>query len=157
MKKVIINKIGTSFLFILACVLTSSCNETQSKASYRVSEEFKSLQLPFSEAVVVGNTIYLSGQIGNLPGQLKLAEGGIQAETKQAFENIRRVLEQNGSSLDNIVKCTIMLADINEWGDFNKEYVKYFPGEKPARSAFGTNGLALNARVEIECIAVVSK
>lgn len=127
------------------------------EVAFKTSEEFKSLNLPFSEAVIVGNTIYLSGQIGNLPGQLVLVEGGIQNETKQAFENIKRVLEQNGSSMENIVKCTIMLADINEWGEFNKEYIKYFPGEKPARSAFGTDGLALNARVEIECIAVRSK
>ncbi|MEQ9415152.1 MAG: Rid family hydrolase, partial [Cyclobacteriaceae bacterium] len=63
----------------------------------------------------------------------------------------------NGASLNDIVKCTIMLADINEWADFNAEYVKYFPGNKPARSAFATNGLALNARVEIECIAVLKK
>ncbi|MCB0487569.1 MAG: RidA family protein [Cyclobacteriaceae bacterium] len=139
-------------VILLACTPTGSTD-----VSYNTSEEFKKLNLPFSEAVIVGNTIFLSGQVGNLPGQLTLAEGGIQGETQQAFENIKRILEQNGSSLDNIVKCTIMLADIGEWGDFNKEYIKYFPGNKPARSAFGTSGLALNARVEIECIAVLKK
>lgn len=145
-------------LSLIILFFISACQQAeQPNVSYNVSEDFKSLNLPFSEAVIVGNTIYLSGQVGNLPGQLTLAEGGIQGQTKQAFENIKRVLEQNGSSLDRIVKCTIMLADINEWGDFNKEYINYFPGEKPARSAFGANGLALNARVEIECIAVLKK
>jgi reactive intermediate/imine deaminase len=144
------------FVFI---VLLLSCQERQqpSEITYATSDKFKSMNLPFSEAVIVGNTIYLSGQIGNMPGQLSVVEGGIKEETKQAFENIKQVLESNGASIDNIVKCTIMLADINEWADFNAEYVKYFPGNKPARSAFATNGLALNARVEIECIAVLKK
>ena len=115
------------------------------------------MNLPFSEAVIVGNTIYLSGQIGNIPGQLSVVEGGIKNEAKQAMENIKTVLENNGSSMENVIKCTAMLADINEWASFNEEYVKYFPGDKPARSAFATNGLALNARVEIECIAIIKK
>ncbi len=144
-------------VFIGTTILMSCTQRPVNEVAFNTSEEFKSLNLPFSEAVIVNNTIYLSGQIGNRPGQLVLVEGGIQNETKQVFENIKRVLEQNGSSMENIVKCTIMLADINEWSEFNKEYIKYFPGQKPARSAFGTSGLALNARVEIECIAVVSK
>lgn len=143
---------------LVTVIMLLSCQQQQpTEISYSTSEKFKSMNLPFSEAVIVDNTIYLSGQIGNLPGQLSVVEGGIKEETKQAFENIKQVLERNGASLDNVVKCTIMLADINEWADFNSEYVKYFPGEKPARSAFATNGLALNARVEIECIAVLKK
>lgn len=145
-------------LFLLALLAAISCAPKENNSvEFRTSEKFKELNLPFSEAVIVGNTIFLSGQIGNIPGTLQLAEGGIQGETKQAFENIKNVLEANGSSLENVVKCTIMLADIGEWGDFNKEYVKFFPGEKPARSAFGTNGLAMNARVEIECVALLHK
>jgi enamine deaminase RidA (YjgF/YER057c/UK114 family) len=72
------------------------------------------------------------------------------------MENIKATLEKNGSSLDHVVKCTVMLADIKEWAQMNTVYVTYFKKDRlPARSAFGTNGLALGARVEIECIAVV--
>ncbi len=128
------------------------------KITFVATEEFKKANLPFSEMVIVGNMMYLSGQIGSSKEDpMKLVEGGIAAESKQALENIKAVLERNGSSLENVVKCTVMLADISEWGQFNSEYVKFFPGDKPARSAFGTNGLALNARVEIECIAVIKK
>lgn len=109
---------------------------------------------PFSPAVRVGDMLYLSGQIGtDSTGQL--VAGGIQPETRQALENIRRVLGQNGSSLDRVVKCTAFLADMAEWGKMNEVYASFFPDHKPARSAMGANGLARNARVEIECIAVV--
>ncbi len=111
---------------------------------------------PLSEAVRVGNMLYLSGQLGFLPGSRNLAEGGIAAETKQTMENIRRVLEKHGSSFDRVVKCTVMLADIKERDAMNEVYVTYFAkGRMPARSAFGTSGLAANGRVEIECMATV--
>jgi len=110
--------------------------------------------LPFSEAVRVENTVYLSGQIGVLPGTLTLAKGGIEAETKQTMENIKITLEAHGLSMNNIVKCTVMMADMSKWSDFNKVYVTYFKDNYPARSAFGANGLAFNAEVEIECLAV---
>jgi 2-iminobutanoate/2-iminopropanoate deaminase len=109
-----------------------------------------------SEAVRVGNILYLSGQLGFLPGTRNLAPGGIAAETKQTMENIRAVLEKHGSSFDRVVKCTVMLADIKERDAMNEVYVKYFAeGRRPARSAFGTSGLAANGRVEIECMATV--
>jgi len=136
--------------------LTSCQNSNPEKVTFVASEEFKKTNLPFSEAVIVGNTIYLSGQVGSLPHDaMTLAEGGIKAEARQALENIKELLERNGASMDDVVKCTVMLADISEWGDFNGEYIKFFPGDKPARSAFGTSGLALGARVEIECIAIL--
>ena len=109
--------------------------------------------LPFSELVISGNTLYLSGQIGNVPGTLELAEGGIEAETKQVMDNIKTSLATHGYSLSNLVKCTVMLADISEWGAFNGIYKDYFEASKfPARAAFGANGLALGARVEVDCI-----
>jgi len=111
--------------------------------------------LPFSEAVRVGNMLYLSGQIGVSQGTNTLVPGGIKAETRQAMDNIKGVLEKYGSSLDQIVKCTVMLADMDEWDDMNSVYVTYFPEHFPARSAFGASGLALGARVEIECWATV--
>ncbi|MBT0955776.1 RidA family protein [Alphaproteobacteria bacterium KMM 3653] len=111
--------------------------------------------LPFSELVVAGDTLYLSGQIGNLPGTLTLAEGGTAGESKQVMENIKTSLEAHGYGMENLVKCTVMLADISEWGDFNTVYAEYFePGEFPARAAFGANGLAVGAAVEVDCIGV---
>ena len=110
--------------------------------------------LPFSSAVQVDNTLYLSGNLGNVPGSQGLAPGGIEAETRQTMENIKSVVEQFGSSMDRIVKCTVFLADMEEWAAMNEVYRTYFKNP-PARSAFGANGLALGARVEIDCIAIV--
>ena len=110
--------------------------------------------LPFSQAVRVGDVLYLSGALGNRPGTMNLVPGGIEAETRQTMANIEATLRENGLTLDAVFKCTVMLADISEWPTFNKIYVPYFKPERmPARSAFGTNGLALGARVELECMA----
>ena len=110
--------------------------------------------LPFSSAVRVGDMLYLSGQIG-IDSTGKLVAGGIGPETRQTMENIRAVVERNGSSMDRVVKCLVMLADMGEWGAMNQEYVTHFPGNLPARSAMGASGLALGARVEIECLALI--
>lgn len=110
--------------------------------------------LPFSPAVRVGHVLYLSGQLGT-DSTGKLVPGGIEAETRQALTNIKTLLEANGSSMDHVVKCLVMLADIGEWARMNTVYVTFFPINKPARSAFGTSGLALGGRTEIECIATV--
>lgn len=111
--------------------------------------------LPFAEAVRAGDLIFLSGQIGAVfeDGRPRLVEGGIVPETRQAMENIARTLESMGSSIDRVVKCTVMLADMGEWPDMNGVYAGYFPDGFPARSAFGVTALALGARVEIECVA----
>ena len=111
---------------------------------------------PFSEAVQVGNTLYLAGKLGMLPDGSGLAPGGIQPETRQAMENIQAVVEAHGGSMDRIAKCTVFLADIAEWAAMNEVYTTYFPeGRRPARSAVGVGGMAREARVEIECIAVL--
>ena len=110
--------------------------------------------LPFSAAVRVGDIRYLSGQIGFLPGTRELAAGGVGPETRQTLENIKAVLEHAGSSMDRVVKCTVFLADMQEWSAMNEVYRTFF-ANPPARSAFGTTGLALGARVEIECIAII--
>jgi reactive intermediate/imine deaminase len=121
--------------------------------SYLLMPGMEGLDLPFSSAVRAGKTLYLSGNLGNMPGTLTLAEGGITAETRQTMENISAVLQQFGSSLDEVVKCTVFLADIREWAAMNEVYRSYFR-KPPARSALGSSGLALDARVEIECIAI---
>ena len=109
--------------------------------------------LPLSEAVRVGDTLYLSGVVGVVPGELKVVPGGLAAEARQALGNVRTMLEAQGLGLRNVVKCTVMLADIAEWGAFNEVYKEFFSAPYPARAAFGASGLALGARVEVECIA----
>jgi reactive intermediate/imine deaminase len=110
--------------------------------------------LPFSPAVRVGHMLYLAGQIGT-DSTNRLVPGGIEAETRQTLGNIKRVLEANGSGMDRVIRCLVMLADIAEWGTMNGVYITFFPGPKPARSALGASGLALGARVEIECTATL--
>jgi len=116
----------------------------------------KAAKLPFSQAVRVGDVLYLSGCLGNVPGKLELVPGGMEAEARQTMENIGAVLKENGLTFDAVFKCTVMLADMSKWADFNKVYVTYFDPERlPARSAFGASGLALGAQVEVECMAYV--
>jgi len=111
--------------------------------------------LPFSEAVQAGNTLYVSGQLGVLPGTMTLAAGGIGSEGRQALDNLKAILERHGTSLEHVVKCTVFLADIRDWPAFNIIYREYFKTNLPARSALAASGLALDARVEVECIAYV--
>ena len=121
---------------------------------FYTSPEAKAAKLPFSLAVRVGDILYLSGALGNLPGTRNLVAGGIEAETRQTMDNIGAVLTANGLSFDDVFKCTVMLADMAQWEAFNNIYVGYFkPDRLPARSAFGASGLALGARVELECWA----
>ena len=145
-------------LLVLPAILFLGCDvavDDRADVSYLLMPGMEDRGLPFSSAVRVDNTLYLSGNVGNIPGTLELAEGGIQGETQQTMENIAAVLEQFDSSLDNVVKCTVFLADIAEWGAMNEVYRTFFKNP-PARSALGVSGLALGARVEIECIAVVN-
>ncbi|SDT11718.1 2-iminobutanoate/2-iminopropanoate deaminase [Pseudomonas asplenii] len=109
-------------------------------------------ELPFSGAVRVGNTLYGAGQIGS-DGNDRLVPGGIVPETRQALSNIKAVIEGNGFSLKDVVKCTVFLADISEFSSFNEVYRNFFSKPYPARSTVAVAGLVANARVEIECIA----
>lgn len=119
------------------------------------SDKAKAAGYPFSQAVRVDHTLYLSGQIGTDPSTGKLVDGGIGSESRQAMQNIKDLLKEHGHSMGDIVKCTVMLADIKEWPAFNEVYRGFFNDRFPARSAFAGSGLALGARVEVECIAVV--
>jgi 2-iminobutanoate/2-iminopropanoate deaminase len=109
---------------------------------------------PFSEAVRVDDIVFLSGVLGT-DSAGRLVPGGIGPETRQALENIKAALARNGLAMSHVVKCTAMLADIAEWPAMNAVYATYFPGPKPARSAFGGVQLVRNARMELECIAAV--
>ena len=121
------------------------------------SAETASADLPFSDAVRVGDLLFLSGQLGVRPGEKQLVPGGIEAETAQCLENISRILARNGSGLDRVVKCTAFLADMSEWAHMNAVYRRYFPTALPARSAFAATGLAYQARIELECIAAAGE
>jgi reactive intermediate/imine deaminase len=142
-------------LVLTSTVAMAAAPAKHPAVEYLSSEQTLAAKLPFSEAVRVGNTLYLSGVIGFTPGTRTLVPGGIEGQTKQVMETIKAVLERNGSSLDHVIKCTVMLADMSEWSKMNDIYVTYFKKHFPARSALGVNGLALGAQVEIECIATV--
>ena len=115
-------------------------------------------KLPFSQSVRVGDVVYLSGAVGNIPGTQTLVPGGLEAEVKQMMANIEAALKAHGLTLNDVIKCTVMMADISRWAEFNKLYVAYFnPERMPARSAFGANGLAIGAQVEMECWAYAGK
>lgn len=136
-------------LFAAAAVSLSA----ESRARFFNSAAAEKLKLPFSEAVHAGDLLYLSGQIGNVPGESAPVPGGIVAESRQALANIEQVLERQGSARDAVIKCTIFLVDMAEWTRFNSVYREFFKPPYPTRSAVGVKELALGARVEVECLA----
>jgi reactive intermediate/imine deaminase len=144
------------FLAIILCgaVLGGCQVKVDHQADVEWISEAGMEDMPFSAAVRVDNLLFVSGAIGYDAATQSLVDGGIGPETQKTLENIRATLEANGSSMDKVVKCTVFLADIAEWAAMNEVYVTFFPN-KPARSALGVSGLALGARTEIECIAVV--
>ena len=153
--------VGVVAIGFAVCVGANAQNKDQAKPAPGQSTalEHQSASNPsartLSEFVRVGNVLYLSGKLG-FDSTGKLAAGGIGPETKQTMENIKTVLEKNGSSMDHVIKCTVMLADIKDWADMNTVYVTFFKKERlPARSALGVSGLVQNARVEIECMAAL--
>jgi 2-iminobutanoate/2-iminopropanoate deaminase len=138
--------------FVLTLAIASGA--AAGPTSYFRSDANKALARPFSDAVEVGGVLYISGQIGAAPGQPDPVKGGIEPETVQVMENIGAVLKARGLTYDSVFKCTVMLADMSKWGEFNTVYVRYFKSDRlPARSAFGANGLARGASVELECWA----
>ena len=146
--------------FVLMCALflfgcdVSVDTETTSHVEWLNAPGSEAANLPFSSAVRVDNLLFLSGQLGYDRDAGALVEGGIGPETRKTLENISQTLEDFGSSMDNVVKCTVFLTDMSEWAAMNEVYTTFFVN-KPARSALGVSGLALDARTEIECIAVV--
>jgi 2-iminobutanoate/2-iminopropanoate deaminase len=137
----------------VAAGLGIACGAFAKSPEFLNSGKVYPANVPLAEAVRIDNTLLLSGQIGIVPGTLKLVPGGIKAEAKQTMDNIKTTLEAHGYSMNDLVKCTVMLADIGKWGEFNEIYKTYFTAHFPARSALGANGLAIGAQVEVECIA----
>lgn len=136
--------------------LVTGCREDAGPRTAFVSSEVTGeLDLPFSEAARHGDLLFLSGMIGIEPGTLELVPGGLEAEARRALENIRLMLAEVGATPDDVLRCTVMMDDIEDWSRFNRVYVDFFGDHRPARSAFGADGLALGAAVEIECVAAV--
>ncbi|WP_428408118.1 RidA family protein [Hyphococcus sp.] len=140
----------------LALALAASCGEAENKTREVYRDPALSADLPFSSAVVVGDVIYLSGEIGRAPGTTSVVEGGAGPQTRQIFENYEATLGKLDAGLEDIVKCTVFLEDMQDYATMNEAYAAAFPGDKPARSTMGVDGLALGAAVEIECLAVKS-
>src|SRR5881628_550005 len=121
-------------LAILSVLLIASAAALRAQQRQVIHGPGEVAGLPFSSVVRVGNMLYLSGQIGNVPGTRQLADTGIAGQTRQALENIKAVLAAAGSSLDRAVKCTVFLVDIRDYGKMNEVYASYFPKDPPARS-----------------------
>ena len=146
MKKILL------FIGLFILIGNQSCTEKQSEIIFHKSHEPSRANAPFSDAVETDGLLFLTGQIGKDHKSGKLVKGGIEAETKQVIENIKAVLEQHNLTLDHVVKCTVILKDINEFSAFNSVYMQYFI-KKPARTTFAASGLAGGASIEIEVIA----
>jgi 2-iminobutanoate/2-iminopropanoate deaminase len=134
---------------------TGADSSAAAKAEFLNSPQAAQRDLPFSEAVRAGDFLFLSGALGFDDATGKVVPGGIVPETRQTLKHIKDSLERHGASLSDVIKCTVFLADIAEWPAFNNVYREVFKKPYPARSALGASGLALGARVEVECIAYV--
>ncbi|HNP36755.1 MAG TPA: RidA family protein [Woeseiaceae bacterium] len=146
----IISKSGV-ILALLSCAALAAADVSKPSESSKQFYDSSGGTAPFSGAVRAGNLLFLAGALGIR--DRKLAEGGTGPETALALENIKARLDQHGLTMADVVKCTVFLADIADFAVMNEVYMKAFAAPRPARSALGVSGLALNARVEIECIA----
>ena len=144
------------YFFSICCLLFllnfQSCENSKSKIIFHKSHEPSRANVPFSDAVEANDLLFLTGQIGKDHKKGELVSGGIEAETKQVIENIKDVLEHHNLTLDNVVKCTVILKNIDDFKAFNSVYVTYFT-KKPARTTFAASGLAGGASIEIDVIA----
>lgn len=145
-------KIRTRLLTLLLPLMFSSCGGHDVDIVFHNSHEPKRQSTPFSDVVETEHLLFLTGQIGRDHAKGILVEGGVQAETKQVIENIKAVLEHHYLDLSRVVKCTVILSDIDDFSAFNEIYMEYFP-LKPARTTFAASGLAGNAKIEIDVIA----
>ena len=109
---------------------------------------------PYSQAIEANGTVYVSGQLPIIPATGEFAEGGIQAEARQSLTNIKNILAEAGLSMQNVVKVTVLLADISNFAAVNEVYAEFFDAPYPARSAFAVAALPKGANIEIEAIAV---
>ena len=138
-------------ILFLGFVLLQCDNTKNNKTTYH---SHKLDKVPYSESVQVGDILYISGQIANADDDYnKIVDGGIKAQVNQTMKNIQNILKKHSATMDDIVKCTCILADGDDWGPMSEEYVKYFKSHKPARTTFGGAELGDGILVEIDCIA----
>jgi 2-iminobutanoate/2-iminopropanoate deaminase len=109
---------------------------------------------PYSQAIIANGFVFTAGQVGLVPGTKDFAAGGVQAQARQALNNVQAILEAAGSNMENIVKATVFLADMDDFAAVNEVYAEFFPGAPPARSAVQVARLPLGALVEVEVIAL---
>ena len=146
-----IHELTTCAIVLLATACTSTKPATAPSPQFPPSA---GTARAFSPVVRANGFIFLAGQLGT-DSTVRLAPGGIAAETRQTMLNIKSLLERNGSSMDKVVRCLVLLADINDRPAMSDVYVTFFaPDKRPTRTAAGVSGLALNGKVEIECQAV---
>jgi len=146
------NKYLLIFLFFFICSCDNSKQEKTTFFPHRLDS------VPYSESVLVGDMLYISGQIANLEDDYnKIIDGGIKPQVNQTMLNIQTILEKHKATMDDIVKCTCILADGDDWGAMSEEYVKFFKNHKPARTTFGGAELGKDILVEIECIAKIDR
>ncbi len=148
-------KISSHLILSFLIIALISCTTSQkTEIEFLESKIERRKKAPYSDAVRVGDVLFLTGQVGFNSDSLKLAHGGIKGETIQALENIKAVLEAHGSDLEHVAKCTVILTDVNDFAAFNEIFRQYFPKNKPARTTFVAD-LVIDAKIEIDVIAVV--
>lgn len=156
MKHITSSAVFAAALLLSACVSVDVDEAALSPdVSFYTGQPISGQTLPFSRAVRVGHMLYLSGELGIDPATNALVPGGTSAETTQIFRNYERTLAEYGAGLSDIVKCTVFLGDMADYGEMNAAYAAALPDPKPARSTVGVNGLGFNAALEIECLAVL--
>ena len=138
----------------------SSCGQNKTDGNQEtpvrrvIMLENTSQRRPYSPAIEVDNTLYVSGQVAIDPETGNIVEGGIEAQTRQTLENLKNIIEKAGYSMGNVVRCTVLLAGIEFYSDVNQIYMEYFPVDPPARMAFAVKDLPLGALIEIDAIAI---
>jgi len=145
-------------LLIVTAMFFWSCNTVSEKheASERriITFENTPASRPYSPAVEAGNMLFVSGQIALDPSTGKLIEGGFEEQTRQTLSNLKAVIERAGYKLEDVVRCTVLLTDINNYTPMNRIYMEFFPSDPPARMAFAVRDLPMGALIEIDAIAV---
>ena len=142
-------------LILVVVAVVCLCGYAEAQTSKRKAVHTGTPNGIFSSAIVVGDLVFTSGQIGLDPKTGQFPEGGVEAQLEQVFRNLSAVLEASGSSIDHVVKATVFLADMNDYNTMNELYRKKFKGDPPARSTVQVARLPRDARIEIEVVAVL--
>ena len=142
-------------IILLAAAILMAAGHPPSSAKRAINPPGTAEGLPFSNGILVGNTLYVAGQEGLDSG--KLRPGGIGPQTQAALENIKKIVEAAGLQMTDVVSVNVYLADIAEFGEMNKVYKTFFPEPRPARATVQVAALVSNARIEITAIAVKTR